>query len=321
MKDIHSVKPYTYLIKHKKTGKVYYGSRCQNFTKFNRTPAEDLWHYYTTSSENINNIIKAEGKDAFLCEIRKTFNSVEEMIRWETTVLRRLRVLERQHIWFNGNIAGYKILTEAGAKKISETHKDKQKTEEHKKKLSASQKGRPKNYTQTEEHKKKNSEAHRGQNNPMYGPCSEERAANISKAKKGKPSKNKGIKIKGTALENIREAVRNRKIDPDKQAAGQAKRLEKLKDYKHSEETKLKQSLAHKGKLKGPMSEEEKLKRSLKQKGVAKKAGHGDKVRLANIGNVSINKDGAEKKVKRDTLDQWLVDGWALGGKKRNVQR
>ena len=36
MKEINKVKPYTYLVKHKATGKAYYGSRCQNFTKFNR---------------------------------------------------------------------------------------------------------------------------------------------------------------------------------------------------------------------------------------------------------------------------------------------
>jgi homoserine kinase len=65
------------------------------------------------------------------------------------------------------------------------------------------------------------------------------------------------------------------------------------------------------------MSEEEKMKRSLTQKGVAKKEGHSDNVRNAVLGNISINKDSAEKKVKRDTLEQWLADGWELGGKKR----
>jgi len=193
MKHIDQVKPYTYLVKHKATGKVYYGSRCQNATKFNRTPTDDLWNYYTTSSENINNIIATEGKDAFDYEIRRTFDSVEKMAEWETKVLTRSRVLEKQNIWLNGNVAGKKILTEAGAKKISATHKDKPKTEEHKKNLSASQKGKPKNYVQTEEHRLKNSKANSGKNNPMYGPCSAERAANISAAKKGKPAKNKGI--------------------------------------------------------------------------------------------------------------------------------
>jgi hypothetical protein len=204
MKLINEIKSYTYLVKFKPTGKVYYGSRCQNVTKFNRTPAEDFWKHYTTSSENINNLIEEYGKDAFEYEIRRTFNSVEDMANWETRVLTRCRVLERQDRWMNGNIAGKKILTEAGAKVISATHKDKPKTEEHNKNLSASQKGKPKNYVQTEEHRRKNSEANSGKNNPMYGPCSAERAANISAAKKGKSAKNKGVPM----TEKQKDAIR-----------------------------------------------------------------------------------------------------------------
>ena len=138
MKQIHEIKPYTYLVKFKPTGKVYYGSRCQNYTKFNRTPADDFWHIYTTSSNTINDLIKEYGKDAFEYEIRRTFDTVEEMSAWETKVLKRCRVLERQDIWMNSNVAGKKILTEAGAKVISATHKDKPKTEEHKRNLSLS---------------------------------------------------------------------------------------------------------------------------------------------------------------------------------------
>lgn len=89
--------------------------------------------------------------------------------------------------------------------------------------------------------------------------------------------------------------------------------------YTHSEETKQKQSLASRGKPKGPMSEEEKLKRSLKQKGVAKVKTHAINVANAVLGNISINKDGIEKKVKKDTLQSYLDDGWQLGGKKRKV--
>jgi hypothetical protein len=195
MKHIDQVKPYTYLVKHKTTGKVYYGSRCQNSTKFNRTPAEDFWNHYTTSSENINAIIEQEGKDAFDYEIRRTFNTVEEMANWETRVLVRSHVLERQDIWFNANIAGKKILTEAGAKKISKTHKDKPKSDEHRKKIKLSNIGKNKGKMPTDEHRQKNSEAHKGEKNAMYGPCSAERAANISRAKKAQKlvAHNKGI--------------------------------------------------------------------------------------------------------------------------------
>jgi very-short-patch-repair endonuclease len=59
---------------------------------------------------------------------------------------------------------------------------------------------------------------------------------------KGRPAWNKGKKLEGEELERQRERTRNRNIDPIKQAEGQKKRLEKLKDYKHSEETKNKLS-------------------------------------------------------------------------------
>ena len=89
--------------------------------------------------------------------------------------------------------------------------------------------------------------------------------------------------------------------------------------YKHSEKTRQKQSLASKGKPKGPMSEEEKLKRSVTQKGVAKVKTHGANVANAVLGNISINKDDVEKKVKKDTLQSYLDQGWHLGGKKRKI--
>ena len=151
----------------------------------------------------------------------------------------------------------------------------------------------------------------------VYAKYREEHAKNHSTRMKGKKAWNKGRKLEGEELAKHRERTMNRQIDPVKQALGQRKRLAKLKGYKHSEETKLKQSLAAKGKSKGPMSEEEKLKRSIKQKGIAKTESHADNIRKANLGNVSINKDGIEKKIKRDTLDQYLLEGWQLGGRKR----
>lgn len=136
----------------------------------------------------------------------------------------------------------------------------------------------------------------------------------VMKNKNLTPWNKGGVAITDTHRENLRQAALNR---PPKTKESIQKWKESRTGYKHSDETRLKQSLAAKGKPKGPMSEEEKLKRSLKQKGKPKKEGHADKVRNAVLGNVSINKDGAEKKVKRDTLDQWLSEGWQLGGRKR----
>ncbi|MCK8387212.1 hypothetical protein, partial [Erwinia amylovora] len=65
--------------------------------------------------------------------------------------------------------------------------------------------------------------------------------------------------------------------------------------------------------------DEEKLKRSISTTGVPKN--HGSKVAAANRGVVSINKEDKEKKVKRELLDTWLNDGWALGGRPRETQQ
>ena len=142
-----------------------------------------------------------------------------------------------------------------------------------------------------------------------------EHAKNHSERMKGKEPWNKGgVDITDEHRANLVTAAKNRKpLSAESIAIGAAKR----RGQKRSLATCEKMSLAQKGKPKGPMSEEEKMKRSLTQKGVAKKEGHADKVRNAVLGNVSINKDGAEKKVKRDTLDQWLSEGWQLGGRKR----
>lgn len=105
-----------------------------------------------------------------------------------------------------------------------------------------------------------------------------EHAENHSKRMKGKPAWNKGRKLEGNELEEHRERTRNRKIDPIKQAAGQAKRVVKMIGRKQSAETCINKSIALKGKPKGPMSEEQKKVRSNKQKGVKKPEGFGEKV-------------------------------------------
>lgn len=144
-----------------------------------------------------------------------------------------------------------------------------------------------------------------------------EHAENHSRIMKGKTAWNKGRKLEGEELEQQRERIRNRKIDPVKQAEGQRKRIEKVKGQKQSEETKLKKSLALKGKSKGPKSDEHKIAISLSCKGIKKKEGHSTNVANAVKGNISINKEGIEKKVKSDLLQSYLDQGWKLGGRKR----
>lgn len=241
MKLVNKIKPYTYLVKFKPTGKVYYGSRCQNVTKFNRTPAEDFWKHYTTSSENINNLIIEYGKDAFEYEIRRTFDTVEEMANWETRVLTRSRVLERQDLWMNGNIAGYKIVTEAGAKKISNTHKDKPKTDEHKKNLSVSQKGKSKNYIQTAEHRQLNSDANSGKNNPRYGvEVLQSTRDKIGKANKGKVPSNKNIPMTEEQKASIRATKEKNKVMLTCEVCNKTMRASHFKIYGHGARCRVK---------------------------------------------------------------------------------
>jgi hypothetical protein len=147
-----------------------------------------------------------------------------------------------------------------------------------------------------------------------------EHAANHSKTMKGRSSKNKGIPMSSELKQKLREKAKaNHASGKVYSEESQKKRLSKMIGYTHSEETKQKQSLASKGKPKGPMSEEEKLKRSVTQKGVAKVKTHATNVANAVLGNISINKDNTEKKVKKDTLQSYLDDGWQLGGKKRKI--
>tara|TARA_R110000822_G_scaffold14173_14_gene50169 strand:+ start:1270 stop:2010 length:741 start_codon:yes stop_codon:yes gene_type:complete len=236
MKNLNEIKPYTYLVKFKPTGKVYYGSRCQNATKFNRTPAEDFWNHYTTSSENINNLINKYGKDAFEYEIRRTFNSIEEMASWETRVLTRCRVLERQDRWMNGNIAGYKIVTEAGVKKISATHKDKPKTDEHKKNLSKSQKGKPKKSLvyQTVEYKKNMSRIKTGEGNARFGAeVLQSTRDKISKANKGNIAHNKGTAMTEEQKAIIRATKEKNKVMLTCEVCNKTMRESHFKMYKH----------------------------------------------------------------------------------------
>ena len=131
---------------------------------------------------------------------------------------------------------------------------------------------------------------------------------------KGKPAWNKGKPMSDEQKKLLREIALRR---PPKSDHSKEKWRKARLGFRESEETKLKKSLALKGKLKGPMSEEQKLKRSAKQKGVKKVKTHGANVALANTGCISINKDNIEKKVKQPELQSWLDKGWSLGGRQR----
>jgi hypothetical protein len=222
------MKPYTYLIRHRPTGQVYYGVRSANKVE----PNEDLWNKYYTSSPKVQKLIEETGKESFDVEVRKVFETKEQAVAWEAKVLRRCKVLHDVR-WINQNVAGYIIPTEESNKKISDFHKDKPKSDEHKRNLSLSQKGKPKlnSKNQTPEYRALMSKLKSGENNPMYGKgCTPERAANISAAKKGKPAHNKNVPMS----EEQKAAIRATKAaNPTKMSADSiARRSEKIRGQK-----------------------------------------------------------------------------------------
>ena len=196
------MKPYTYLIKHRSTGKVYYGYRSANKVESH----EDLWKYYFTSSPGVQKLIEETGVDSFDVEVRQIFETKEQAVSWETRVLRRCKVLHNER-WLNQNVAGYIVPTEESRKKISDFHKDKPKSNKHKKNLSESQKGKPKKSTvyQTTEYRALMSKIKSGEGNARYGAkVSEETRRKISEANKGKPAYNKGVPMSEEQKELIR---------------------------------------------------------------------------------------------------------------------
>lgn len=132
---------------------------------------------------------------------------------------------------------------------------------------------------------------------------------------RGREPWNKGKKLEG-------EQYKGGKKNKGKKHSVEAieKRVNSMKlngNDRRSDETRKKMSDWQKGVPKGPMSDNEKIKRSLTQLGKKKIAGHSDKVKAAVQGNISINKDGVEKKVKHHDLQSWLDQGWQKGGRKR----
>jgi len=200
------MKPYTYLIKHKPTGKAYYGFRSAN----TQEPHKDLWNTYFTSSPKVKQLIEETGVDSFDVEVRKVFETKEDAVKWETKVLRRCKVLHNDN-WINQNVAGYIIPTKESNKKISNFHKGKPKTAEHKEKIRLSNLGK-KRAPRSKEYREKMSKAKSGVNNGRYGlEVSQETRNRIGQANKGKVPVNKGTPMSEEQKAKIRATIAAKK--------------------------------------------------------------------------------------------------------------
>ena len=132
---------------------------------------------------------------------------------------------------------------------------------------------------------------------------------------------NKGRKEdRPEVLARVKEAAQNRpKLTDEKLKEKVRKSVDTMKKNgtdKRSQETKSKMSHSQKG-IPKPKSQSWRDAVSKTALGKSKPIGHGDKVANAVLGNISINKDGIEKKVKEYQLQDYLNDDWKLGGRPR----
>jgi len=154
----------------------------------------------------------------------------------------------------------------------------------------------------------------------VYATYRIEHAENHSNTMKGRPAKNKGRSMSEEQKQLLREKAKaNHATGKVYSKESQEKRVAKILGQKRTDETKKLMSLASKGKPKGPMSEEQKQARSITMTGQKKTKSHATNVANAVLGNISINQDDVEKKVKKDVLQSYLDQGWQLGGKKRKL--
>ena len=132
------------------------------------------------------------------------FDTAEEAIAYEEEYLKNN--LTEQYL--NGNINGAVLPRQEYFDKISEYHKGKPKSEEHKRKLSEAQKGIPRPYTQTPEYRAKMSAIMQGEGNPMFNKKHTlETKQKISEKNRGNSAWNKG---KTMWTEEQRESISKR---------------------------------------------------------------------------------------------------------------
>lgn len=94
--------PYTYLITCIPTGQFYYGVRYRKGCH-----PDELWVSYFTSSRYVKRLILRYGMSEFRTEVRRTFSDAVTAVKWEHTVLKRMRVLGKPE-WLNMSIGTLK---------------------------------------------------------------------------------------------------------------------------------------------------------------------------------------------------------------------
>lgn len=101
--------PFTYILRFKLTGQVYYGSKYSN-RKYDIAHPSKLWVRYFTSSNKIKKLIADHGVGSFDFEVRRIFNTAEDAHAWESKVLQRFNA-RRDPRFINGHNNDGKLFT------------------------------------------------------------------------------------------------------------------------------------------------------------------------------------------------------------------
>lgn len=214
---------YTYLIGWSQLNKWYYGVRYGK----NCSP-DDLWKSYFTSSKYVHQLRLSMGEPDII-EIRKTFKNAKLALKWENTVLKRLKVKSNNDKWLNksDNIFPYVVNNDFN---VSECTRQK---------ISKALKGRVSNrkgVKMSNEQREKIKTALRGNTNAKHSKRSEEQLIKIREARQGNKNGMFGKQHSAETKRKFSESRKNKPLGPQTREHSE-KISNALKGLKRSEET------------------------------------------------------------------------------------
>lgn len=186
--------PYTYHLYHIPTKKHYYGVRYKKDCSPN-----DLWTSYFSSSPVVHSLIEQYGKDSFIPKVRKTFNTSDEAVLWESKFLQKIDA-QNNDKWLNrhngsDSFIGPHTHTNETKSKIASKIKGIKRSEETKAKIRAKAKEREAKrradgWTMPEDAKERALRTRQERiSQGIINPYSEERNKKMADKKRGKTRK------------------------------------------------------------------------------------------------------------------------------------
>lgn len=189
---------YTYLIGWSEYDRWYYGKRTAN----KLSPDHDLWKVYFTSSKYVNHVRNILGEPDVI-RVHKTFENNEDANEFEERFLSRVNAVSSPR-WINRGNGGRKFfhntsLSDENKKKLSESKKGRPRSLQCRQRISKTRLDRKipsprKGANHTQEAKDKLSKAMKGRTPHNKGkPASEEQKRKQSESMKGRTPWNKGV--------------------------------------------------------------------------------------------------------------------------------